>query len=191
MPVPCARCSMPLLKWELLRGNDADCPSCGAQNQVRLFPAALARAAAPQAEAALEGEAACFDHPAKRAAAVCQDCGRFVCQLCAIEIGAGVSCPSCVANPRGEKRQANAGDSRMLYDTWALTIPFALLVVWPLTVLSAPAALAVTVMKWKQPLSLVRRNRWRFVVGLGLSLAQGGAWLWFGWYIVAKVRAGA
>jgi DNA-directed RNA polymerase subunit RPC12/RpoP len=191
MPVPCARCSMPLLKWELLRGNDADCPSCGAHNQVRLFPAAVARAAAPQAETALEGEAACFDHPAKRAVAVCQHCGRFVCQLCAIVIGDGVSCPSCVVKPQAKKRQANSGNSVMLYDTWTLTLPFALLVFWPLTVLSAPAALALTVMKWKQPLSLVRRNRWRFVVGLGLSLAQGGLWIWFFFYLVAKIRAGA
>jgi hypothetical protein len=46
-------------------------------------------------------------------------------------------------------------------------------------------------MKWKQPLSLVRRNRWRFVAGLGLSMAQAGLWVWFGWYLVAKIRAGA
>jgi len=182
---------MPLSKWELLRGHDASCPSCGAENDVRLFPAALARAAAPQAETALEGEAACFDHPAKRAVAVCRHCGRFVCGLCAIELGDGVSCPTCLVKPRSKQPQANSAEARMLYDTWTLTIPFALLIFWPLTVLSAPAALALTVMKWKQPLSLVRRNRWRFVAGLGLSLAQGGLWLWLGWYLVAKARAGA
>ena len=69
MPVPCARCSMPLPKWELLKADVASCPSCGSSNTVHLFPAALADAATVRSEAALEGEATCFDHPGKRAVA--------------------------------------------------------------------------------------------------------------------------
>ena len=79
----------------------------------------------------------------------------------------------------------------MLYDTWALTIPFALLIIWPFTILSAPAVVALALMKWRSPLSLVRRNRWRFATGLVLALAQGGAWVWGIWYLVAKARSGA
>ena len=191
MPVPCARCSMPLPKWELLNSDSANCPSCGSRNAVRLFPAALAQSAAARPEAAQEGEAVCFDHPGKRAVASCQQCGRFVCQLCSIEFGDGVWCPSCVANSSGKAGKAHSETSRMLYDTWALAIPFVLLVIWPLTLLSAPAVVALAVMKWRQPISLVRRNRWRFVAGLLVAVAQGGAWVWFIWYTVAKVRAGA
>ena len=182
---------MPLLKWELASGAAPDCPSCGSPNHVKLFPAALARAAAPQADSAAEGEATCFDHPAKRAAAVCRHCGRFVCGLCALETPGGISCPSCFVNPRAGARPAAANPSVMLYDTWALVMPFGLLLFWPLTILSAPAALALVIMKWKKPLSLVRRNRWRFVAGLAVALAQGGLWLWFGWYLAAKIRTGA
>ena len=134
MPVPCACCSMPLPKWELPTGDAANCPSCGSRNTVRLFPAALAQTQASRAETALEGEGACFDHPAKRAVAACQQCGRFVCQLCAVQFGSGVWCPSCVAASSGKARQANSDTSRTLYDTWALATPFALLLVWPLTV---------------------------------------------------------
>jgi hypothetical protein len=177
---------MPLPKWELLKGNQATCTSCGSPNTVWLFPAALAQAAAAHAETAVDGEAACFDHPAKRAVAACQQCGRFVCQLCAVEFGAGVWCPTCVASSSGKARPAHSGTSRTLYDTWALLVPFVLMVFWPLTILSAPAVVALAIMKWKQPLSLVRRNRWRFVLGLALGLAQGGAWVWFIWYLVAK-----
>lgn len=191
MPVPCARCSMPLPKWELLNGDFASCPSCGSRNTVRLFPVALAQSSVARPEAALEGEAVCFDHPGKRAVASCQQCGRFVCQLCSVEFGDGVWCPSCVANSSGKASKANSETSRMLYDTWALVIPFALLVIWPLTVLSAPAVIALAIMKWRRPISLVRRNRWRFVVGLLVAVAQGGAWVWFIWYTVARVRAGA
>jgi hypothetical protein len=78
----------------------------------------------------------------------------------------------------------------MLYDTWALFIPFALLVIWPLTILSAPAVVALAIMKWKQPISLVRRNRWRFGVGLAVALVEGGLWILGIWYLVAQARRG-
>jgi hypothetical protein len=182
---------MPLPKWELLNGDSAYCPSCGSRSSVWIFPAALARPAAAHAEPALEGEAACFDHPAKRAVAACQQCGRFVCQLCAVEFGPATCCPSCVAASSGKAKLANSETSRTLYDTWALTIPFALLVIWPLTILSGPAVAALALMKWKQPISLVRRNRWRFGLGLTLALVQSGLWVLLIWYTVAKIRSGA
>jgi hypothetical protein len=182
---------MPLPKWELLSGNAASCTTCGSRNAVYLFPAALAQTAAERPEAAIAGEAACFDHPGKRAVASCRQCGRFLCQLCAVGFGSGVWCPSCVAASAGQARDANATTSVTLYDTWALAIPFALLIVWPLTLLSAPAVIALALMKWKQPISLVRRYRWRFALGLAAAIAEGGAWVWFIWYAVAKARSGA
>lgn len=191
MPVPCARCSMPLPKWELRNGNTAACSSCFSCNTVRVFPAALADAPAAPAESALDGEAACFDHPGKRAVAVCRQCGRFVCPLCAVEFGAGVWCPSCVANPTRRASKKVFENSQNLYDTWALSIPFCLLAFWPATILSAPAVLALAILKWKEPLSLVRRSRWRFSAGLGVALIQGGLWVWLIWYLVAKGRSGA
>lgn len=182
---------MPLPKWELAQDGAADCPSCGSHNRVRLFPAAMAQTAAPRAEAALSGEAACFDHPSKAAISACQQCGRFVCQLCAVDFGEGVWCPSCVAHSRGKAARANTTSSRNLYDTWALTIPFAVLVMWPLSIFSAPAVVALAIMKWKEPLSLVRRNRWRFVVGLATAAAEGALWVVFIWYLVARATRGA
>src|SRR5256885_3811994 len=66
MPMPCARCEMPLSRWEPDTG-DARCTLCGARNSVRAFPAILADTAVSRPESAMEGEAACFDHPGKRA----------------------------------------------------------------------------------------------------------------------------
>lgn len=190
MAVPCVRCNMPLPTWALAGQEGADCGACGSWNRVRLFPAALAQGAAPNAELAVEGEAACFDHPGKRAVAACDRCGRFVCQLCAVETGKGMWCPSCVAAPQGRRRETNGDRARTLYDTWALSIPLGLMVIWPLTLLSPPAVVALSIMKWKQPLSLVRRNRWRFVAGLLLAAAQTVFWGWLIWFWVAKFKAG-
>jgi hypothetical protein len=186
MPVPCARCDMPLPRWA---GDIGGCPACGSQQTIRLFPAALVQGTAPQTETAQQGEAACFDHPSKRAVSSCQRCGRFVCRLCAIEFRGRLLCPSCFAAPAGREEAVSPDSWRTMYDTVALTIPFALLVIWPLTILSAPSVIALAIMKWRQPISPVRRNRWRFVAGLAVALAEGGLWVWFIIYWMARARA--
>src|SRR5271157_4388125 len=186
MPVPCARCNMPLPKWELATSDQAVCTLCGSRNTVRVFPATFTQQRGPALpEGAAEGEAACFDHPAKKAVAACQQCGRFVCQLCAVEFGAETWCPSCVAAGAGQAKAAHTETSRTLYDSIAFTLPLSSLILWPLTVVAAPAALAVTLMKWRQPLSIVRRFRWRFVAGAAVALVETGLWAWGLVYLVA------
>jgi len=191
MPLPCARCETPLPKWELASGDSAICTNCGSQNTVRVFPALLAAENAARPEAAEEGEAACFDHPGKRAVASCQQCGRFVCQLCAIQFGEETWCPGCVAAGSGQAKAAKTDTSRTLYDSMALTLPLASLVFWPMTVLTGPASVVLAVMKWRQPLSLVRRSRWRFVGAILIGLAELGAWIWGILYFVARGKMGA
>jgi hypothetical protein len=172
MAVPCARCDMPLPKWELATSDVAVCTSCGANNRVRIFPAAFRDTTAAAGESAEEGEAACYDHPSKRAVAACGQCGRFVCQLCAVEFGEGVWCPSCVAARAGKAKSVKMETSRTLYDSMALLLPMGALLLYPFMILAAPASLVLTVMTWRRPLSLVRRTRWRFVAAILLSLVE-------------------
>jgi|HubBroStandDraft_4_1064222.scaffolds.fasta_scaffold133444_2 hypothetical protein len=168
---------MPLPKWELATSEVAVCTSCGSSNLVKVFPAILAPAhTLPSTEAALEGEAACFDHPARRAVGACHQCGRYVCQLCSVEFGGPTWCPSCVAAGAGQARSANPETSRNLFDSTALILPLASLLLYPMTIVAAPASLVLSVMKWSQPLSLVRRNRWRFVAAILISLAEIAGW---------------
>src|ERR1035438_3859008 len=124
MPVPCARCDTPLPKWELGMGDIAVCTTCGSANRVAVFPAILAPTQAPaRAEVALDGEAACYDHPSKRAVAACHQCGRFVCQLCSVEFGGQVWCPTCVAAGKGQSQAVYLEPTRTLYDSIALAVP--------------------------------------------------------------------
>jgi hypothetical protein len=190
MPVPCARCSTPLPKWELASGGEAVCYSCGSANHVRVYPALFAQPAPAEAQIAAEGDAACFDHPGKRAVAACQQCGRFVCQLCAIEMHGGSWCPTCVAAGAGAARVARAEPSRTLFDSIALTLPLASIIMWPLTVFAGPSSVVLSLLKWRQPLSLVRRSRWRFVVAILLGLAETAGWCWLILYIVLQAKNG-
>lgn len=192
MPLPCARCSSPLPAWELAGHDVAVCGRCHSANTVRAFPAVLIPRSTPApAEPAVEGEAACYDHPTKRAVAACQQCGRFVCQLCAVEFGAAILCPSCVAAGSGKAKAANLETSRTLYDSIALIAPLISLVFWPLTLVTAPGTVVFTIMKWSQPISLVRRNRWRFIVAIIVGIAETGLWIWAVVYLVAAIRARA
>lgn len=190
MPLPCARCQTPLPKWELVSGDTAVCTHCSASNTVRVFPALLAATQSARGEAAAEGDAACFDHPGRRAVASCSQCGRFVCPLCAIASGEETWCPNCVAAGSGTARVARTETSRTLYDSIALLIPLLSFAFWPITILTGPATVVFTAMKWRQPLSLVRRARWRFYAASLIGLAELGGWIWGIAYFVARSKMG-
>jgi hypothetical protein len=180
MPVPCARCDAPLPLWELASAGETACTNCGEPNTVRVFPALFATPSAPATpESALDGEAACFDHPSKKAVAACQQCGRFVCALCSVEFDGQVWCPTCVTAGRGQSKAVYLEPSRVLYDSIALTVPLATLIVWPLTVFAGPGAIVFSAMRWKRPLSLVRKHRWRFVAAILIGAAET-----LGWFIL-------
>jgi len=167
------------------------CTVCGSANVVKVFPAVFAPARTFPVEVALEGEAACFDHATRRAVAACQQCGRYVCRLCAVEFGAATLCPSCVASGAGQARLANPETSRSLFDSMALILPLASLLVYPFTLVAAPASLVLSVMKWKEPLSLVRHSRWRFVAAIVISLAEIVGWTMLVAYFVSGRFRGA
>ncbi len=158
---------------------------------VHVFPALLAAPAAPAIpESALDGEAACFDHPSKRAVAACHLCGRFVCALCSVEFDGQVWCPSCVAAGKGQRQAVYLEPSRTLYDSIALAAPLVSLIVWPLTLITGPGTLVFSAMRWKRPLSLVRKSRWRFVVASVIGLAETVGWVWLIVYWWERFRMG-
>jgi len=182
---------MPLPDRALTGDDVARCGLCGAENQVRVFPAAFRSAAPARPEAALDGEAACFDHPGKRAVAACRHCGRFVCQLCAVEFGEEIWCPSCVTARAGKAERANLETSRTLYDSIALSVPLLSLIMWPMTAITGPGAVVFSIVKWRAPLSLVRRNRWRFVAAIFIGLAEVAGWFLVIVYGLMRARTGS
>jgi hypothetical protein len=123
--------------------------------------------------------------------AACRHCGRFVCQLCSVEFGEEIWCPSCVTARAGKAERANLETSRTLHDSVALGVPLLSLVVWPLTAITGPGAVVYSVVKWRAPLSLVRRNRWRFVAAILIGLAEVAGWLLLMAYGLIRARVGA
>jgi hypothetical protein len=157
--------------------NEERCGHCGRLNWVYVFPALWAGGAAGSAgeRIVLDDESACFYHPEKRAAMVCEGCGRFLCALCDVAFKGKHLCTSCIE--RGTARGEDAFQSEYVrYDKLTLVLAVVPLLLFYLTIFTAPIALYLRIRHRNSPLSAVPVNRWRFHVAGVLSLLQIVGW---------------
>jgi hypothetical protein len=151
------------------------CPACNSHVQVEVFPAFTRPVAVGAVGEAIviEGEAACFYHPQKRAAVPCGICGRFLCALCDLELNGQHVCPNCLETGRKKGQLENLDTRRTLYDSAALTLALVgpLLCGWGAIPL-APLAIGVAIYSWRKPGSLIPRTRFRSVLAIVLALAE-------------------
>lgn len=184
--IRCGACSWPLPPESWNRESTVACPGCGARSRVAAFPAIVRvpAGAAPEALAA-ETEASCFYHSQNRAASPCDECGRFLCRLCELDVDGRRICPGCfTAGVRGRKIQ-EADTKRTMYDSVALalaTLPVFLF--WPVFG-TAPASLFLVIRHWNSPRSIVPRTRIRFYLAALFALAEIGG---VGFLIFALIR---
>ena len=189
--VPCSSCGIQLPEWELRSSESSTCPDCGTEHQVKIFPAALRLAPPTVSESAEEGEATCFDHPSSRAVTSCAQCGRFVCQLCVVDLIGKSYCPSCLAAGLSKAPGRDLASSRMAYDSIALIAAVGPLLFFPVTILTGPVAVYLAFHYWKRPLALTHANRWRFVVAILFGLLEVGGLGWLILYAVLRRTAAA
>ena len=178
-PVNCPKCNATLLGGVFNLPDLSPCPSCGVPLQIEVFPAFF-RAAAPVVvgEAIMaEGESSCFFHPLKKAVRPCDACGRFICALCDCEFDHRHLCPSCLEAGQTKGKIKSLEKGRTLYDSIALALAVAPLLIFYLTFITAPMALFIAIRYWKAPLSLVRRSRFRFVVAMVFASLEIVGWI--------------
>jgi hypothetical protein len=195
--IRCTGCGFPLSNDVLEAGTVArefrPCRFCGSDTQALVFPAMFVPPSVPTAAemAAGAGDATCFYHASKRAAAPCSQCGRFLCALCSVQLSGAVWCPECIEAGRTRKRVVNLENQRTLYDSIALALAtFPALFISP-PIVTAPAALFLSVFYWKRPTSIVRRHpKVRLVIAIILSLIQIAFWIAVGIFMVYQARKG-
>lgn len=144
------------------------------------FPAALRLQTAPQfAESVLDdAEANCFFHESNRAAVACGSCGRFICSLCDVELEGQHLCPQCVATGQTKGKLTRLEESRIWWDHIALTAATAPLLIFWLTLFSAPFALYLVIRHWRTPLGILKpRRKWRFVVAGLFAILEIIGWI--------------
>lgn len=175
----CPKCGKKFGELDWHDGHSGSCRSCGTDFTAMIFPAQSRqrRVAKPQAVAVAE-DSTCFFHAANQAETVCDGCGRFLCVVCAVPLAAGRFCPTCIA---GQKTDAAAIRERILFDSSALTLALLPLIIWPLTLLTAPTVLGLVVYGWNKPGSFIRgRSRWKQVLAALLAIGQIGGWIFVG-----------
>lgn len=195
--VVCGVCSGPLPPEVWAREEGGVCLGCRNHVRVKVFPALTrarpgertaaqsgAQAASPvvaQADdhstgpvptLAAQTDASCFFHQQNRAERPCDECGRFLCKLCEIEISGKVLCSICFNAGLGKGKMQQIESSRTLHDSIALSLAIIPgLMIWPI-VISAPLSIYWTVRHWNSPRSVLPRTRVRFYFAVGIALCQ-------------------
>jgi hypothetical protein len=126
------------------------------------------------------GQAACFYHPHKTAHVPCDACGRFICALCDVELHGQHLCPSCLESGRRKGTLTTFESRRVLWDSIALSVallPVVTILFWFLSVVTAPAAIFLSIYGWRKPGSLApRRSKLRFSFAIAFSIAVLIGW---------------
>ncbi|MDH3999192.1 MAG: B-box zinc finger protein [Desulfuromonadales bacterium] len=171
----CSRCQKPLNAPIGRDLGDLRCSSCDSRFKVVAFPSLfkdLQRSEGHEIQA--ENEAACYNHPHKKADIVCEDCGRFLCSLCDIQIGARHTCPACIDLAKENKSELTV--NRTLHDSIALSLAILPALMWPITLVTAPAAIFYAIRHWKTPTSLIPRSKIRPLAAIIIGVIQLVLW---------------
>ena len=174
--LPCPRCRAELPAFAS-NAAEALCP-CGARLIVTVFPAFSRRpsTAAPADVVLEDSESSCFYHARKRATTVCSACGRFLCALCDIYLNGRHICPKCLGAASKKGQLAELEKERVLYDNIVLGLAIAPILMFPVTILTAPAAVVMSLIWWKKPASIMPRTRVRYVLAMIIGSLQIIGW---------------
>ncbi len=179
----CPRCSEPIPVPPSGKTEMQRCPTCSANVEAAIFPALLSMPVTrTRIQLAQGSDAGCYFHSRYRAVIPCGDCGRFLCELCSINVGARVLCAECISNLRRQKSETGLVHHAALFDNTALFLvigPAVSLFLSIFTLLSAPAALFLSFYYWSRQWTLLGRSRTRFVIAMISSLL-----LLIGWAVV-------
>ena len=189
--IVCTSCGTRLPPELLASGGPLPCGTCGAEIEVRIFPALFRPfpAGAPGEALLSEGDPGCFEHPRKKAVVPCAWCGRFLCALCDLEFQGEHVCPGCLERGKAKGRLTTLETQRTLYDRVALSLAILPMLLFYFTVITAPIALYMALRHWSSPGSLVSPGKARFVAAILISSLQIFGWAALLVFLLGRLRA--
>lgn len=177
--VSCTKCRAPLLLSDSGEAAAVRCAQCQAVSQVYCFPALYEGLSSglPAQDASFTDTASCFYHAHKTAVVPCDHCGRFLCDLCTIDLPEQRLCPGCLEISQKKHTLERFENHRTLYDNIALALAlYPALLLWP-TLVTAPLTMFFAAWHWRSPTSIVPRTRVRLVLAIGIAVLQIGGWI--------------
>jgi hypothetical protein len=150
------------------------CNYCHESIEIAAFPAFNSPQRRIRPRAVAVDASNCFYHPTNQAEQLCDDCGRFLCGVCAVENASRILCPKCLSL-RAETDETHV-QARFLYSGAVVRLAFLPLFLWPLTSLTAPAALVLAFIGWKKPRSITGGGRTGLAIGAIAAALQVILW---------------
>ena len=177
----CPRCRTPLAIEPGTTEIAATCPQCSELITAYFFPAFFRPIQVGVAPSGLmdHTEAGCFYHPQKQAAQVCDGCGRLICSLCSVELGAEHLCPSCISAGRRKGKITSLEGSRTCYDRIAMSLAIVGIIFYAFSIVLAPIAIYVAIRHWNSPGSLLGVSKNRYVIAIIIASLELTGWLIF------------
>lgn len=169
--VNCPKCKAALPSHRYNREELLPCHVCSSRTLAAVFPALLQAAPQPlRGELAVDdAQSTCFYHPRKKAAAICDHCGRFLCSLCDVPAGNSHYCPNCLGRSQDTPREMQTRCP--LHDTLAVVLAIIPLGITPLI------AIYLAIRHWGEQTPLMPRGRVRWYLACLLAAAQLAAWV--------------
>lgn len=177
----CTKCHTPLPQERFNTLKMTACPSCGAALRIDVFPAFFKGITPGKVgeELLIADEAGCFYHPEKKAIIPCDHCGRFLCALCDVELNGRHLCPNCLETGKEKGKLKSLETHRTLYDAiafWLAVYPIVFVLLWFISIVTAPISLYIAIRYWNASASLVPRTKIRSIAAIVLSGLQILGW---------------
>jgi len=176
--ITCSKCNGALSRLMFNTPDFKSCPSCGVPLKIDVFPSLFNPPVSGQSGHIVlnDHESGCFYHPKKQAVVPCDYCGRFLCALCDMELNDQHLCPACLEKGKKKGRLKSLQNHRVLYDDTPLRLAvYPLLIFW-LTIITAPMVFYFAIRYWNKPTSIIPRTKIRFVIALSLAGLQISGW---------------
>ncbi|WFB36772.1 hypothetical protein P3T73_03225 [Kiritimatiellota bacterium B12222] len=185
MPVTCPFCRKRALELPEEEGT-LSCICSNRSIHYRRFPAYSRESKvmdAPRIE--VEAGATCLHHSDRKAESICDECGMFMCSLCQTEHGGRPLCLNCFSTIHLKELPAEklgTGAQSYRYDNIALGLALIpLVIMWPITCITAPVAIFMVIRHWKgHPYSVIPHSRARAIFAVLVALCEIIGWITLG-----------
>jgi len=103
-----------------------------------------------------------------------------------VELNGEHLCPGCLESGRSKGKLTQLETKRTLYDGMALSAALLPLLAWPITLLTAPAAIFLAIYALRKPGSLLPRTRIRAYLAVLIGSAEFIGWMTYFVYLYVK-----
>jgi hypothetical protein len=86
-------------------------------------------------------------------------------------------CPACLETGKTKRKIKNLENHRTCYDTIALLVAAVPILIYWITIFSAPLVIFLTVRYWNAPTSIIPRTKIRFILASAIAGLQIFGWI--------------